>query len=98
MEKLVRDNIISIILSKWEVPKYRQVFWKEKLAFLLLKLLEEAKELQEDKNIEEFADVLEVIDALKKEFWFTDDEIEKTRKQKYDKNWWFQEWYILEKN
>lgn len=98
MEKLVRDNIISIILSKWEVPKYRQVSWNEKLDFMLLKLLEEAKELQEDKNIEEFADVLEVIYALKKEFWFTDEDIENVRKKKYEKNWWFQDWYILEMN
>jgi predicted house-cleaning noncanonical NTP pyrophosphatase (MazG superfamily) len=30
-------------------------------------LIEEAKELQEDRNIEEFADLLEVIEALKKE-------------------------------
>lgn len=98
MEKLVRDNIINIILSSWRNPSYRQVFWQEKLDFMLLKLIEESKELQKDKNIEEFADVLEVIDALKKEFWFTDDEIEKTRKQKYDKNWWFDRGYILEIN
>ncbi len=95
MEKLVRDNIISIILSKWENPKYRKVYWKEKLDFLLLKLIEEAKELQEDRNIEEFADLLEVIEALKKEMWFKDDEIKEAKEKKFNKNWGFDEWYIL---
>lgn len=98
MEKLVKDGVIKRIISKWEPDKYRQVFWQEKLDFMLLKLIEESQEFQKDKNIEEFADVLEVIDALKKEFWFTDDEIEKARKQKYDKNWWFDWGYILEMN
>ena len=64
MEKLVKDGVIKRIISKWEPDKYRQVFWQEKLDFMLLKLIEESQEFQKDKNIEEFADVLEVIDEM----------------------------------
>lgn len=98
MEKLVRDKIIKKILQEWRIPKYRQVSWQERLDFLLSKLIEESLELKEDRNIEEFADVLEVIEALKKEMWFNDDEIKEAKEKKLNKNWGFDEWYILEIN
>lgn len=95
MEKLVRDKIISKIISEWRDPDFREVFWDEKLDFLLKKLVEESKELQADKNKEELADVEEVILAIYNHFWWTKSEIEKERLKKLEKNWWFEKWYIL---
>lgn len=95
MEKLVRDKIISKIIWKWEVADFRKVFWEEKLEFLFKKLVEEALELQKDRNKEELADVEEVILALYKHLWWSREEVEEVRKQKLEKNGWFYEWYIL---
>ncbi len=95
MEKLVRDKIIPRALWKGETIKFRKVQWEEKLTFLFKKLIEEALELQKDRNIEELADVEEVILALYSHLGWSKQEIEKARVQKLEKNWGFEEWYIL---
>lgn len=96
MEKLVRDNIISKILSNGEVPHFRQVSWQEKLEFLFKKLVEEALELQKDKNLEELADVEEVILAIYAHIWWTKQQVEEVRKKKLETNGWFQNGDILQ--
>lgn len=95
MEKLIRGKIIPRALLKWEKIEFRQVSWDEKLEFLFKKLVEEALELEKDKNIEELADVEEVILALYNHLWWTRDQVEEARLKKLDKNWDFEEWYIL---
>ena len=95
MEKIVRDNIITKIRSHWESPQFRQVSWQEKLEFLFKKLVEEALELQKDKNLEELADVEEVIQALYAHLGWSREEVQEVRLQKLEKNGGFQEWYIL---
>lgn len=95
MEKLVRDKIIQKILSHWEKPQFREVSWQEKLEFLFKKLIEEAWELQKDKNIEELADVEEVILALYTHLGWSREEVEQVRLQKLEKNGGFDEGYIL---
>lgn len=95
MEKLVRDKIIKKIFSHWEKPQFRQVSWQEKLEFLFKKLIEEAWELQKDRNMEEFADVEEVILALYAHLGWSREEVQEVRLQKLEKNGGFQEWYIL---
>lgn len=95
MEKLVRDNIIPRALWKWENIQFRQVAWDEKLEFLFKKLVEEALELQKDRNKEELADVEEVVIALYHHLWWTREEVEEARKIKLEKNGGFDEWYIL---
>lgn len=95
MEKLVRDKIISKIISKGETPDFRQTEWSEKLNFLFRKLVEEALELQEVGSKEELADVEEVIFALYIHLWWTREEIEAVRLEKLKKNGGFEEWYIL---
>ena len=69
MEKLIRDNIIDIALSKWEKLNYRIISsTQEKVAFLLSKLDEEFWEFKDaitqNEKIEEAGDVLEVLEAL----------------------------------
>ena len=95
MEKLVRDKIIQKILSRWEKPQFRQVSWQEKLEFLFKKLIEEVLELQEDRNIEEMADVEEVIRQIYTHFLWTKEEVEEVRLKKLEKNGGFEEGYIL---
>lgn len=95
MEKIVRDKIIPRVLLNWEKIEFRQVSWDEKLEFLFKKLVEEALELQKDQNMEELADVQEVILALYKHLWWTKDQIEEYRKKKLEKNGGFDEGYIL---
>lgn len=95
MEKIVRDNIIQKIRSHWENPQFRQVSWQEKLEFLFKKLVEEALELQKDKNLEELADVEEVILALYTHLGWSREEVQEVRLQKLEKNGGFEEGYIL---
>ena len=70
-KKLVRDKIPEIIEENDGTKPHTQVVTGiEYRTALIEKLVEEAKELQEatteDELLEEFADVLEVIDALSK--------------------------------
>lgn len=62
--KLVRDNMPEIIRQNGGKPKTRiagpQEFWQK----LKEKLQEEVTEFLESENMEEFADIREVIDAM----------------------------------
>jgi predicted house-cleaning noncanonical NTP pyrophosphatase (MazG superfamily) len=65
-EKLVRDKIPDI-LNKKRVPYEKRIASPEEYkAELIKKLGEEAKEFAEAGNPEELADVIEVVEALKK--------------------------------
>ncbi len=62
--KLVRDSIPEIIAAQGEKPIIRVMDDKEYIISLEKKLDEEVAEYHESKEIEELADVLEVIYAL----------------------------------
>ncbi|MDE7132889.1 MAG: nucleoside triphosphate pyrophosphohydrolase [Lachnospiraceae bacterium] len=62
--KLVRDSIPEIIAAQGEKPVIRVMDDKEYIISLEKKLDEEVAEYHESKEIEELADVLEVIYAL----------------------------------
>lgn len=62
--KLVRDKIPSIIESKGSIPHYRVLDNDEFAKTLKDKLVEEAHEFFQSDEMEELADVLEVILAL----------------------------------
>jgi predicted house-cleaning noncanonical NTP pyrophosphatase (MazG superfamily) len=64
--KLVRDNIPAIIQKDGKTCEVVTLGDKEYLDALNAKLGEELKEYQEDRSIEELADVQEVINALVK--------------------------------
>lgn len=95
MEKLVRDKIISKIIWNGENPNFRQVSGQERLGFLFKKLVEEALELQSDRNMEELADVEEVLLALYEELWWTREEVTEIRLKKLEKNGGFKNGDIL---
>ena len=62
--KLVRDKIPQMIRAQGEIPRVRILEQEEYLRHLEAKLDEETREYHRDKNIEELADILEVILAL----------------------------------
>ncbi|MBV1821012.1 nucleoside triphosphate pyrophosphohydrolase, partial [Bacteroidales bacterium MSK.15.36] len=62
--KLVRDNIPEIIEKDGKKFDIRYAQKEELISLLEAKLQEEAKEFSEDKNLEELADLMEVIFGL----------------------------------
>jgi len=62
--KLVRDKIPEIIEGEGQIAKTTVLDHKEFYSALVEKLYEEVNEFAENDNIEELADILEVIDAI----------------------------------
>ena len=92
--KLVRDNIINIIEKNNKKANFHIANNNEYFQYLTLKLDEEIKEFKEDYSIEELADVIEVIESLKKLEQYKD--VEKIRLEKKKKNGSFDKRIILE--
>ncbi len=82
MPKLVRDLIPQIIIKQGKIPITRIMGIEEYKKELITKLIEEAHEFQEDKNIEEMADIIEVFEAILKIYGFTHQELKTTRARK----------------
>lgn len=98
--KLVRDKIPEIIMSKDEIPVTRILNESEYKEELEKKLLEEYKEVVEAKGndrVEELADMIEVIRALGKLEDKTIEEIIKIADEKNDKRGSFNNKIFLEK-
>ena len=65
LNKLVRDNIVSINLGFGGTIKYHTLTGKKLTKALLTKLIEEANELKaSDLSVGELADLQELVDAL----------------------------------
>jgi predicted house-cleaning noncanonical NTP pyrophosphatase (MazG superfamily) len=96
--KLVRDKIPNYIREKGGVPISHIADNEEYWAKLKEKLLEEFEEFKKDESKEEFADLLEVIDAIADYKGFDKKEIEVVRKQKADERGAFKERIILDES
>lgn len=94
--KLVRDKIPEIIRADGKRPKTRVLGDKEYLEALLKKLREECDELIADKNVEELADVHEVLIALAEALDIKHEELEKVRLDKAAKRGAFHQKIFLE--
>lgn len=94
--KLVRDNIPAIIEAKGETPVTHIAEQTEYRDKLFEKLLEEAREVAEDRNPEEVADLLEVIDAICIEMGFDRSEIEQIKERKRAERGGFERRIILD--
>lgn len=94
--KLVRDNIPQIIKKTNKIPHTHILTDEEYLIELDNKLSEEFNEYQTDKNIEELADMVEVIYAITKARGSSVEKLEKIRKAKIEKNGAFEKKIYLE--
>ena len=83
--KLVRDNIPEIMINNGAKPVTRTLEDNEYYEELKKKLLEETKEFLESNNIEEIADIEEVILAILKYNDWSWEKLENIRKNKVDK-------------
>lgn len=94
-DKLVRDKIPEIIESKGKKCSWVTLNDQEFNKKLEQKLDEEVLEFHQDNNIEELADILEVILALALELGTTPTELEAVRNNKYNERGGFAEHIFL---
>lgn len=94
--KLVRDKIPEIIEAEGKECKTRILSNDEYIAALEAKLNEEVAEYQSDKNLEEMADVLEVLQAICVARGYSLAELEAMRVKKAEKRGGFKEKIFLE--
>jgi len=80
--KLVRDKIPEYIKSKGGTPITHVADDVEYWLKLKEKLLEEIEEFKKDESVEEFTDILEVLDAIADYKGFSVEEIEKIKEKK----------------
>lgn len=80
--KLVRDKITDIIEADGRIAKYRILDNNEYRQELNSKLQEEVKEYLDDNNVEELADIVEVVYGILNSMDVTIDEFEKVRIKK----------------
>ena len=90
--KLVRDKIPELIESDGKTCKTRVLSNEEYIAALETKLNEEVAEYQADKNLEEMADILEVLRSR----GYALEELEAVRAKKTDERGGFEEKIFLE--
>ncbi len=96
--KLVRDNIPDIILKNGETAVTHIASDTEYWAKLKEKLEEEVKEFNEAETIEELADILEVMEAIRTYKKFDSSEITKTKDKKASERGKFEKRIILDES
>ena len=96
--KLVRDKIPEYIRKKGGVPVTHSADNAEYWEKLKEKLLEEIEEFKKDENVEELADILEVLDAIADYKGFGRTEIERIKKEKAKERGVFKKKIILEES
>lgn len=94
--KLVRDKITDIIEADGRVAKYRILDNSEYRQELNKKLQEEIKEYLEDNNVEELADIVEIIYGILSSMNVSIQEFEKIRINKQEKRGAFEKKIYLE--
>lgn len=93
--KLVRDKIPGIIRSNGKSCEIKVVEGNERYKLLEDKLKEEVKEFLEDKNLEELADIMEVLFGLAENMGYTEEELIKLRYKKREERGGFKEGVVL---
>ena len=94
--KLVRDKIPEIIEADGKSCKTRILSDEEYIAALEAKLNEEVAEYQADKNLEEMADMLEVVQAICIARGYSLEELEALRAKKANERGGFADKIFLE--
>lgn len=96
-DKLVRDRIPEIIESSGNKCEIEVVSDEIALEYLYKKLNEEVSELLEDKNLDEIADVMEVLFAIGSKYGYSQEDIFNRRNEKRDSRGGFEDNLILKK-
>ncbi|MBQ3408540.1 MAG: nucleoside triphosphate pyrophosphohydrolase [Clostridia bacterium] len=94
--KLVRDKIPEMIVNENRHPVTRVLDNDEYRVELNKKLQEEVKEYIEDNNVEELADIVEVVYGILDSMDISIEEFESIRKAKVDKRGAFKDRIYLE--
>jgi predicted house-cleaning noncanonical NTP pyrophosphatase (MazG superfamily) len=93
--KLVRDKIPEIIRADGRECDTAIVTGDEKYKLLEAKLEEEVNEFLEDKNLEELADVMEVLFGLADSLGYSEEDLLKARDKKREERGGFKEGIVL---
>lgn len=96
-DKLVRDDIPAVIEADGEQPVTHVVDGDAYERRLFEKLDEETTELREERNADELADVLEVLDALRTQLGVDKEELTRIREEKAAERGRFEEGVVLER-
>ena len=96
-EKLVRDKIPEIIEKSGKQCEIEILSDEKYLEMIDKKLDEEIAEYHKDKNLEELADLLEVIYVATKARGYSIEELEKVRAEKAEKRGSFDKKILLRK-
>ena len=95
-DKLVRDRIPEVIQAQGKKVVWRILTEEEHLVKLEEKLYEEVEEYQEDKSLDEMADVLEVLYSICSARGYTAAELEAEREKKAKNRGGFKDRIFLE--
>lgn len=105
LQKLVRDKVVKKCLDDEEVlhTEYRILDKQEFRRELLRKVHEEADEIplgdnQRDESLKELADLQEVVDALRRAFGFSDEQVKEEMARKKQKKGGFDNRHYIEYN
>ncbi|WP_142415544.1 nucleoside triphosphate pyrophosphohydrolase [Hathewaya massiliensis] len=96
-DKLVRDRIPEVIEKSGKQCEVTLVKNEEKKNLLEKKLLEEVNEYIEDKNLEELADIMEVLFGLADSLGYSEEDLMKKRDEKREERGGFKEGIVLKK-
>ncbi len=94
-DKLVRDLIPEIIEASGKTATIEIVNNEVAFDYLVKKLDEEVSEFKTDKNLEELADVMEVLFGLAHKLGYSEQELMNTRQEKKDARGGFEKNIIL---
>ena len=95
--KLVRDRIPEIIKNAGKIAEYEVLSQADYAKMLEKKLDEETAEYHASKNVEELADILEVLYALAESSGCSADELERLRARKAQERGGFKKRLFLKK-
>lgn len=95
--KLVRDKIPEVIKKSGKKCDYVITEKEEQLDLLISKLDEEVNEFREDKNLEELADIMEVLFGLANNLGFSEEDLIRKREEKREERGGFKEGIVLQR-
>ena len=95
--KLVRDLIPEVIKADGKACEIEIAKDEEKTDLLEAKLMEEVNEYLQDKNLEELADVMEVLFGLAHNLGYSEEDLINKRNEKLKARGGFKEGIVLKK-